>query len=697
MRFNYLVLSMVFLAFSCGCDRKHIPTCMGYEMIPEINTSDDVARIFPRTVADIEQYVRDVIALADRKLELICGLDDQKRTFDNTVRAFDELSGALRVCSAILTNVKFVYPEAALRDAAQKGLLDLQAYEVDHISANRALYRAFVAYKAQKTASETLTEAQQRFLDRIIRDFERNGMALPDAQLEKVKQFKKELGRLTLEFKTNIDNDTPQVVCTRAELAGLEDHFVEGLQKDTSGRYILRCDPPTYMAVMQGCSVHKTRERVYTAMNRRAAAVNESVLLKAIKLRDDLARLLGFPSYAELDLVEEMAKTPARVTQFLDGITEAAQRKFVQEIALFKRELPAGVELAPDGRFYAYDMLYVIEQYRRKHLDINNEKIAEYFPLQETMEAIFGVYEQFLGLEFRHEELPWKWRQDVQYIAIYNAQKELCGHLLLDLFPRESKYDHFCQLTVVPALKTAQGTKHLPLMAILGNFPRGNGSRPALLKFRDVQTLFHELGHMVHSLLGATDLTSLSGTDGVPNDYVELPSQMFEEWTYNPAVLKQISRHFKTGEPLSDELIKRLGELHTFDSGYVVTRQLGFARCSLWCYGPGRDKSSALIRQQMYEPQQQFVLFDEQLRPECSFGHLLHYDSRYYCYLFSQVYALDVFEWVRAHGLLNRDAGTELAQKLLCKGGGADPEQMVRDLLGRSVSNEAFYKNLGFK
>ena len=293
--------------------------------------------------------------------------------------------------------------------------------------------------------------------------------------------------------------------------------------------YRLGTDYPTFIPVMENCTVESTRHALWKIFVNRAYPRNSVVLKEIIALRDELATLLGFASYAHFNLDDEMAKNPETVDRFLDEIIIKCQPKVKQEIDLLLASLPVGIRLTDDGKMLPWDVSFIKESYKKRYLDIDEQKIAEYFPLEHTLSQLLDIYEQFFSITFKPVQLSGLWHKDVTGIAVFDAAgKQLLGYLILDLFPRPYKYTHACEICIVKA-RNVQNVRFPAVAVVLANFSQPTATRPALLQRSAVRTFFHEFGHALHEVLGATQLASLAGTN-VKRDFVEMPSQMLEEW-----------------------------------------------------------------------------------------------------------------------------------------------------------------------
>lgn len=688
-----------------------IPRCKGKkkEFVPHIETIRDLQQLFPATALEITNLVSSTLSQAKDKLQALAALPQEKYSFETVARELDTIASGISTTGAILCNIGFLSPEKEVRDAANQGSLKISEFSVDWLGQNVALYKTFKSYAENIAPHENLNAEERYFVEETLKDFKKAGLELPQEQRDKIKKLQKEIAALGLKFEENISTDNRTITVERKDLAGLDEDFIEALPKNEEGLYVLGVDYPTYFSVMKNVESGEVRKRLMHEFNNRAYPANEQVLKDLIKKRDELAKLLGYASYAHLNIDDAMAETPERVEQFLTDLISKADKKETQEFELFKKELPEGIFLTNDGKFNGWDLAYVLDKYKKKHFDIDEDKIAEYFPMDYTIKQLLDIYQQFFNLTLKEVPAPQLWNPEVKLIEVYKnstptrlggerqaESKEFLGYLLLDLHPRSNKYSHACQIGTVSTLKDKNGKRTPGVVVVIANFPKATAKKPALLKYSDVNTFFHEFGHAIHSLLGATELASFSGTS-VKRDFVEMPSQMLEEWLYDPEILKKVSKHYQTGQSLPDEIITKLIELKTFDSGSFVQRQANLATLALDVFKPGADKNVAELHKQLHEKLRKHVAFDDTSHFYTSFGHLPGYGAKYYGYLWSKVFALDLFEKIKKHGLLNPEIGAEYEAKVLGKGGSADPNDLLKDFLGRAPNQEAFLRDMGFE
>jgi len=690
-----LILLLILCAIGYGAflfSRPTVPRDLYKTDAPE-----GMMALFPTSVAAIERALPVYIDDINERIERIKHVPADERTFANTMKALDDalVLSDLRIFSHVLSAIKYLHPSKEMRDTAQEALSKINAYFVDLFS-DKQLYAAIKAYADERASKEELSVEERYFISETLQDFKRSGLELPDDELEKVKALQKELSDLSMAFGTNISSDNRTIIASEEELKGLPEDFIAALKTDDSGAYVLGLDYPTSFAVLESAESAPLRERMYMAFNNRGYPANEELLKQIIAKRDALAKLLGFASYAHLDLDDQMVKTPERAHAFLDNLILKSAQKERAEFEQLTAELPEGVQLTAEGIFKPWDVAYAKKWYKQKHYDIDEQKIAEYFPVEQTFKGLLSIYERFFSLQFEKVPCSGLWADDLTMLAVRDAHSALLGYLLLDLYPRDNKYSHAAEMDILPNTYGPDGAPTVGFAVVMANFPRAKGDKPPLFKRADVQTFFHEFGHALHDMLGRTAIGSFFGT-AVKRDFVELPSQMLEEWLSDKQMLKEVSGHYQSGEPLPDDVIDRILSLKHLSTGYFVQRQASLAKLALAYFAPGADKEPADISERVHNDIIKHVAFAPETHFYTSFGHLTGYGAKYYGYLWSKVFALDLFAEIAKHGLTDPVIGKKYIKEVIGRGGSADPNELLRNFLGREPNDEAFFKDMGLQ
>ncbi len=674
-----------------------------YEEMLQNNVSSiqQVINLFPKSPNEIAERCKASLAIAQKDFKELLSLSHEKRNFDNTIKAFDELSRKFSIACNPIHVLEMLHPDEAMRNAAHEAILTMQDFAVDAFM-NPALYAAFEGMIREGSLAhangEKLSSEEAYFLSESMKDFKRNGFDLPSNQFDQVKQIKKELSQLGTEFQAAIAKDNRFIAVAPEDLAGVSDDLLQRLEKIDDGKLKVGVDYPTYFEVMGHCKNGQTRKLLLTEFQNRAYPENMERLKTIISKRDALAQLLHFPSYAHLDIDPNMAETPERAYAFIYQLIDKARQKELLEHRDLMNDLPEGVELNERGQFFGWDLEYIKESYKKKHFSMDAREVAEYFPVDKTVEGIFAIYQKFLNVDFERVPVQGLWDKEVICISIKDrGTGKQRGYVILDLYPRPNKYSHACCAELVPSLYSDQNGKRVIAPAacmVIANFPKATPDKPALFKHSDVETFFHEFGHAMHYVLGTTKLASCSGF-AVKYDFVEMPSQMFEEWMWDKDMLKQVSSHYLTGEPLSDSLIDTMISLKKFDSGAFLRRQAYLSLISLEYFKPGAEKDTQAIQKELFEKYCSTIAYNPNAHMQASFGHLIGYGAKYYGYMWSKVFALDLFNQVKQVGLLDAGIGKQFVDKVLGKGGSADPNDLLQDFLGREPTQDAFFEDMG--
>lgn len=669
-----------------------------------VSNSDDLSQLFPQTVNDIKQREQQALNIINGAVADILSIRSSCRNFANSGLVLDRAKSKVSVIIATLESLKYLSPNDEIRAAAQAASAQIMAYSREKISLNQQLYNNLVPYIEQALKTENLANNERYFLQELLADFNRAGLNLPSEQLEQVTQLLSELEALSTQYMINLSQDQSKISVAKKALAGLPDDFVAKLNVDHDfpDHVLVSCDDNSYVKVMSMCTNAATREKLYRTYVNRAYPQNIDLLKTIISKRDQLAQKLGFASYNHLDLDDQMVKNPEQAREFLLDLLPAVQAKAQGEIKTLIQELPASVKLNR-GQIQPWDTLFIKNSYKLQHLQVDDNLVREYFPVQTTIERLLKIYESFFDLHFEQINVAGLWSDDVASLAVYRANDHtLLGYLLLDLYPRPNKLSHAgVQICVVPAvLPLGQDNNDdlsgCPAVSIVvTNFPKATASQPALLSYTHVRTFFHEFGHAMHAILGRTMLASQAGVN-VKVDFVEMPSQMLECWLLQPEILAQVSAHYQTGEPIPQKLISQIIKAQTFDIGDNLLAQLNSSLMALDLYAAGENKNLEQIRARL-ATNRPYMVHDPQNQSLASFIHIAlpEYGPKVYGYLWSRVFASDIFAQIKAQGLDSPIAGRKYVEQIIGRGGECDPNQLLIDFLGRKPSQEAFRQELG--
>ena len=436
--------------------------------------------------------------------------------------------------------------------------------------------------------ARSLDGERARLLEFTLRDLRRAGHELDAETRNEVKDKTQRLIELGVRYQQNIDEWEDWILCTREDLDGLPDNFIDALDIDEeTGKYKVTIAYPHLIPFTENAKRRDLREELRFKFNTVAVEENRKILEEAVQLRQEIAEAFGHPSWAHHRLEERMAKNPERVKEFYADLTDPLTAKGTSEIAAISELLKADTG---DDRVQLWDWAYYDTQQRRTDYGVDNFEVAKYFPLPEVLAGMFDLTSEVFGITFREIADPDVWHPDVELYAIDDKETgEELSRFYLDLFPREGKYGHAAEFPLIPSRVLEDGTYQNPLCAMVANFTKPTKDAPSLLQHSEVETFFHEFGHVLHQNLGRTEFARFSGTN-TERDFVEAPSQIMQHWIWRSDVLKRFARHYETGEPIPDELVDQLVAARRLNKGIFQLRQMQYGWWDQELHGgPGRD------------------------------------------------------------------------------------------------------------
>jgi thimet oligopeptidase len=442
---------------------------------------------------------------------------------------------------------------------------------------------------------------------------------------------------------------------------------------------------------MDNAESEELRRELQERFFRKGGRDNVALLEEAIAVRDELARLLGYQSWAGYVLEERMAKTPAAVRAFLADLREKVAGKLRDDLDDLTAEKRAHIG-DPDARLELWDWRFYHNRLRKSRYAVDEFAVARYFPLDATLKGMFGIYERLFAVRFVPVEPANAWHPDVRAFAVEDADTgERRAYFYLDLFPRPDKFGHAAAFGLVKGRRLTDGAYQRPVSAMVANFTKPTETEPSLLRHSEVETLFHEFGHIVHQTLTRAEQHRFSGSS-VQRDFVEAPSQMLEHWCWLPEILAGFARHVDSGAPLPADLLDAMLAAKRLNAGVTTARQLFFAELDMAYHGGGVPDTAALVEQ--LHPITGFAAPQDTCF-QAGFGHLFGYDAGYYGYLWSQVFADDMFTRFAEEGPLNPELGRSYRRTILEPGDAEDGDVLVRRFLGREPNTDAFFRELG--
>jgi len=642
------------------------------------------------TPAKIEKGIEKAIEKAEGALDEVVTEEDQ-RSFENTLRPLDRIADILARSGLDYHFMGYVHPDKEVRSTAKDAEERVTKWASD-IFFRDDLNAAVKEYAGTEQAA-SLRGEHRRLLDFVLRDLRRAGHELEPDTRERVKQLTQRLIELEVRFQQNIDEWEDWILATAGDLEGMPQAWIDGLEVDEeSGKYKVTIAYPHLVPFLENSRRRDLREQLRFKFNTVAVEENRKILEEALLIRQQIAEMFGQPTWAHHRLELRMAKTPERVTQFYGELRDGLTSRAKEEVAAVSRLLQADTG---DSVVEAWDFSYYDTQQRKTDYGVDNFEVAKYFPLESVLDGMFELTSEMFGISFEEIASFDSWHEDVKLYAIHDTDsREELGRFFLDLFPREGKYGHAAEFPLLPSRLHEDGSYQNPVCAMVANLTKPTKDSPSLLQHSEVETLFHEFGHVLHQNLGRTELARFSGTT-TERDFVEAPSQIMENWIWDADVLRRFARHYETGEVIPDELVDQLVAARNLNKGRFYLGQMAYGWWDQELHaGPDRDLDEILIE----GTRMSLLPHQEGTFSLASFGHLLGgYDAGYYGYLWAQVFGDDMFSRFEKEGVTNPEVGKAYRREVLGRGGALDADEMLVNFLGRDPRNEAFLRKLGIE
>jgi len=615
-------------------------------------------------------------------------ISDAERTFENTVLGIERAGYVLSDTMGKIDILLNASPKKSVRVAAAN-ISTAISRRVVEIEYDPKLYAALKAYAAKK---EKLYGPSKLLFADMMKGYTRMGFDLPKARQALLKKYWKRLSKLANNFDRNVNEYEDAIWVTRAELDGLPEPYIANLTKK-GARYRVSLDYPESGPFMASAHDEGLRKALGEKLLQKGGARNVALMREMLDIRRRTARLLGYRTFADYQTELRTARSAKRVSAFLMSLMRRVEKSGRAELRMLlehKRKLTG----AAHATLRFYDIGYLFKQLMKERFDLDSDLLKEYFPFKHVRSATLGIYAELFGVVFKQKKQIKLWHPDVEFFEIQDKKGNLIAYFALDLYPRKGKYGHAAVFEgTTGRIDAKTGHYVTPFCTMMTNFPKPSKENPSLMSHGEVETFFHEFGHLVHFTLTTSEYLSQSGTH-TARDFVEAPSQMLENWVWNERMLKRLSKHYKTGKPLPDLLLRRLMKTRFFGEAYATVRQLTLALFDFEMH----TKNVSDINRLFAKITRQYtgIALPRNQRFIAGFGHMASgYAAGYYGYLWSKVYAQDMFSRFEKEGIMNRKTGADYRKWILEKGSSEEELKLVEKFLGRKPNNKAFLRSLG--
>jgi peptidyl-dipeptidase Dcp len=645
--------------------------------------------------------IKEGIRMAEANIDAIAR-QSEPPTFENTIVALEKAAESLDRSTALLLNLNECCTNQQLQQTVLEIMPELTQYE-NRIWMDRRLF-ARVETIYQSRNSIPFDSEQTQLLEKYYQHFIRNGVNLDAEKKQRFATCTEELATLTETFNQNALHDTNDFtlhLTDSADLEGLPDGICheahdEALRRGLEG-WVFTLHAPSYRPFLTYAANRKLRERMWRAYNSRgnrgSETDNKSIIARIVALRLEIAQLLGYDDYASYSLCRTMAQDAPTVNKFLDDLLQASlpfARQDLEEVQQFARQHGA------DYTLQNWDFSYWSERLKQQRYDFDSEALRPYFKLDNVRQGIFDLYGRLYGVSFVERNDVEVYHNDVKVFEVRDGER-LMGLLYLDMFPRESKRSG-AWMTEFRGQSFIGDEEVRPLIQVVCNFTKSSADRPSLLTFDEMETFMHEMGHAMHGMLSDVRYPSVSGTN-VRHDFVEMPSQVMENWCYEPEFLNTFAFHYQTGEPIPTEYIDKIRRAERYLAGWLCVRQLNFGRVDM-AYHTIRQPLPAGADIERFEHNSMVELLPtvEGCCSSTSFTHIFcgGYAAGYYGYKWAEVLDADIFSRFKESGIFDRDTATAFRREILSRGGSEHPAVLFRNFMGRDPDNDALLRRCGF-
>ncbi|WGH75247.1 M3 family metallopeptidase [Tenacibaculum tangerinum] len=651
---------------------------------------------------DYKPAIKKAIQIAKDEIDAIVK-NVEAPTFENTTVALDNTGNTLDRVTAIFFNLNSAETNEEIQKIAKDISPWLSEFRNDMILNEGLFTRVKAVY--DQLSELNLTPEQEILLDKQYKSFARNGANLKEADKAELRKIDAELAKLSLQFGEHVLAETNAfelLITNEAKLAGLPESAKEAAKElaNSKGKegWMITLDYPSYIPFMTYADTRELRKELAIAFGKKGFQQNdynnEQIVKDIVTLRHKRANLLGYKTHAHFVLEERMAETPEKVITFLNELLEkakpAAQREFTN-LEAYAKKLDGIDQLQKwDGAYYA-------EKLKKELFNLDQELLKPYFKLENVIDGVFTIANKLYNLQFEEIDTIDKYHEDVKTYTVTDTNGDFVSYLYADFHPRQGKRDG-AWMTSYKSQYKSTGTNERPQVSIVCNFTKPTKTKPSLLTFNEVTTLFHEFGHALHGMLANTTYKSLSGTS-VSWDFVELPSQVLENWCYEKEALELFAKHYETGEVIPMEYVEKIKESASFHEGMQTLRQVSFGLLDMSWHSGNAPENIASVKEFEMNAFAATKLYPD-VAENCmstSFSHIFQggYSAGYYSYKWAEVLDADAFEYFKEKGIFNKEVANKFKDNVLSKGGTEEPMELYKRFRGRAPKPDALLKRAG--
>ncbi|ASA55874.1 oligopeptidase A [Vibrio gazogenes] len=656
----------------------------------------------------IKPAIEQAIANCRSKIEAVLEGNTQP-SWDNLIAPIEEVDDHLSRIWSPISHMNSVVNSEALREAYESCLPLLSEYGT-WVGQHKGLFEAYQKIRGSE-AYQSLSQAQQKTVRDALRDFELSGIGLPLAEQKRYGEISKRMSELGSKFSNNVLDATmgwTKHITDESELSGLPESALAAAKATAEAKgkegYLLTLEMPSYLPVMTYCDNQALRQEMYEAYVTRASDRgpnagqwdNTDIIAEQLKLRHEIAKILGFNCFSEKSLATKMAESPEQVLTFLNDLAKRAKpqgEKEVQALRDFAQENFGVDELA------LWDIAYFSEKQKQHLFQISDEELRPYFPESKVISGLFEVIHRVFGMSVQARDGVDTWHESVRFFDIFDQNQQLRGSFYLDLYAREHKRGGAWMDDCRGRRVTLSGELQSPVAYLTCNFNKPVGGKPALFTHDEVVTLFHEFGHGIHHMLTQVDVGAVAGINGVPWDAVELPSQFLENWCWEEEALAFISGHYETGEPLPKAMLEKMLAAKNFQSAMFILRQLEFGLFDFTLHTNYDPEVGPRVLETLAEVKAKVAVLPslEWNRFSHSFGHIFAggYSAGYYSYLWAELLSSDAFSRFEEEGIFNPETGQRFLKNILEMGGSEEPMELFKRFRGREPQIDALLRHCG--